>query len=119
MTSLTAAKFLSTLPAAPLFPLCYGLSNPLSPICQLCFSCSGLSREFPLGFALTRIFLVCHFADLKLRNFLVENETFSDFLHRNLSMPSAAVGELLDADINLRQVKSTFRHQQNAWLLLV
>ncbi|NWX42570.1 ABCA1 protein, partial [Steatornis caripensis] len=42
--------------------------------------------------------------DLKLRDFLVDNETFSDFLHHNVSMPSSAVEELLDAQVNLQQV---------------
>ncbi|RMC22299.1 hypothetical protein DUI87_00611 [Hirundo rustica rustica] len=42
--------------------------------------------------------------DLKLRDFLIDNETFSDFLHHNMSMPSSAVEELLDAGINLQQV---------------
>ncbi|KAM6034462.1 phospholipid-transporting ATPase ABCA1 isoform 3-T5 [Chlamydotis macqueenii] len=41
---------------------------------------------------------------LKLRDFLVDNETFSDFLHHNVSMPSSAVEELLDAEVNLQQV---------------
>ncbi|XP_030326469.1 phospholipid-transporting ATPase ABCA1 isoform X3 [Strigops habroptila] len=42
--------------------------------------------------------------DLKLRDFLIDNETFSDFLHHNVSMPSSAVQDLLDADVNLQQV---------------
>uniref|UniRef100_A0A8B9F4L1 P-type phospholipid transporter n=1 Tax=Amazona collaria TaxID=241587 RepID=A0A8B9F4L1_9PSIT len=42
--------------------------------------------------------------DLKLRDFLIDNETFSDFLHHNVSMPSSAVGVLLNADVNLHQV---------------
>ncbi|NXV83242.1 ABCA1 protein, partial [Atlantisia rogersi] len=42
--------------------------------------------------------------DLKLRNFLIDNETFSDFLYHNVSMPSSAVEELLDAEVNLQQV---------------
>ncbi|KFO62231.1 ATP-binding cassette sub-family A member 1, partial [Corvus brachyrhynchos] len=42
--------------------------------------------------------------DLKLRDFLIDNETFSDFLHHNVSMPSSAVEELLDAGVNLQQV---------------
>ncbi|GAB0205031.1 phospholipid-transporting ATPase ABCA1 [Grus japonensis] len=43
-------------------------------------------------------------SDLKLRDFLVDNETFSDFLHHNVSMPSSAVEELLGAEVNLQQV---------------
>uniref|UniRef100_A0A672UVX1 P-type phospholipid transporter n=1 Tax=Strigops habroptila TaxID=2489341 RepID=A0A672UVX1_STRHB len=43
-------------------------------------------------------------SDLKLRDFLIDNETFSDFLHHNVSMPSSAVQDLLDADVNLQQV---------------
>lgn len=60
LTFLKPAKFQSTLPAAPL-PLRYGLCNSLSPICQLDFSCSVLSREFPFGSAVTRILLVLSF----------------------------------------------------------
>uniref|UniRef100_A0A8D2MKQ1 P-type phospholipid transporter n=1 Tax=Zonotrichia albicollis TaxID=44394 RepID=A0A8D2MKQ1_ZONAL len=81
-----------------LFLLRYGLCNSLSPIYQLDFSFSVLSHEFPFGFAVTRIF-ACHFPDLKLRDFLIDNETFSDFLHHNVSMPSSAVEELLDAGL--------------------
>ncbi|XP_074669903.1 phospholipid-transporting ATPase ABCA1 isoform X3 [Strix aluco] len=43
-------------------------------------------------------------SDLKLRDFLVDNETFSDFLHYNVSMPSSTVEELLDAEVNLQRV---------------
>ncbi|KFQ61157.1 ATP-binding cassette sub-family A member 1, partial [Pelecanus crispus] len=43
-------------------------------------------------------------SDLKLRDFLVDNETLSDFLHHNVSMPSSSVEELLDAEVNLQQV---------------
>uniref|UniRef100_A0A8C0APG8 P-type phospholipid transporter n=1 Tax=Buteo japonicus TaxID=224669 RepID=A0A8C0APG8_9AVES len=43
--------------------------------------------------------LFFHFPDLKFRDFLVDNETFSDFLHHNVSMPSSAVEELLDAEL--------------------
>uniref|UniRef100_A0A8C0FSF6 P-type phospholipid transporter n=1 Tax=Bubo bubo TaxID=30461 RepID=A0A8C0FSF6_BUBBB len=50
--------------------------------------------------------LFCYFADLKLRDFLVDNETFSDFLHYNVSMPSSTVEELLDAEVNLQRVKT-------------
>uniref|UniRef100_A0A8D2Q0U7 P-type phospholipid transporter n=1 Tax=Zosterops lateralis melanops TaxID=1220523 RepID=A0A8D2Q0U7_ZOSLA len=50
--------------------------------------------------------LFCPFPDLKLRDFLIDNETFSDFLHQNVSMPSSAVEELLDAGINLQQLLS-------------
>ncbi|KFW89342.1 ATP-binding cassette sub-family A member 1, partial [Phalacrocorax carbo] len=42
--------------------------------------------------------------DLKLRDFLIDNETLSDFLHHNVSMPSSAVEKLLDAEVNLQQV---------------
>ncbi|NXG69403.1 ABCA1 protein, partial [Baryphthengus martii] len=42
--------------------------------------------------------------DLKLRDFLIDNETFSDFLHHNMSVPSSAVEELLDAEVNLQRV---------------
>ncbi|OXB73735.1 UNVERIFIED_CONTAM: hypothetical protein H355_007406 [Colinus virginianus] len=41
---------------------------------------------------------------MKLRDFLVDNETFSDFLHHNVSMPPSAVEELLDAEVNLQKV---------------
>uniref|UniRef100_A0A8C5UIB8 P-type phospholipid transporter n=1 Tax=Malurus cyaneus samueli TaxID=2593467 RepID=A0A8C5UIB8_9PASS len=50
--------------------------------------------------------LFCHFPDLKLRDFLIDNETFSDFLHHNVSMPSSAVEELLDAEVNLQRLLS-------------
>uniref|UniRef100_A0A8C0FTL6 P-type phospholipid transporter n=1 Tax=Bubo bubo TaxID=30461 RepID=A0A8C0FTL6_BUBBB len=52
--------------------------------------------------------LFCYFADLKLRDFLVDNETFSDFLHYNVSMPSSTVEELLDAEVNLQAARSPF-----------
>ncbi|XP_074850709.1 phospholipid-transporting ATPase ABCA1 isoform X1 [Carettochelys insculpta] len=41
---------------------------------------------------------------LKLRDFLVDNETFSDFLHHNISLPSFAVDEILNAEVNLQRV---------------
>ncbi|KAM9137819.1 phospholipid-transporting ATPase ABCA1 isoform 1-T2 [Pangshura tecta] len=41
---------------------------------------------------------------LKLRDFLVDNETFSDFLHHNISVPLFAVDEILNAVVNLKQV---------------
>lgn len=69
LTSLKAAEFQSTVPAAPLFPLCYGLCNSLFPVCQLCFSCSELSREFPFGFALTRMLLVLSLSRLETSGF--------------------------------------------------
>lgn len=55
---------------------------------------------------------------MKLRDFLVENETFSDFLHRNVSMPSSAVEELLNAEVNLQKVKSTFNHYYNGYYIV-
>ncbi|CAM5115675.1 unnamed protein product [Eretmochelys imbricata] len=41
---------------------------------------------------------------LKLQDFLVDNETFSDFLHHNVSMPLFAVDEILNAEVNFQQV---------------
>ncbi|XP_068781238.1 phospholipid-transporting ATPase ABCA1-like isoform X1 [Struthio camelus] len=43
-------------------------------------------------------------SDLKLQDFLVDNETFSDFLHHNVSMPPFAVDKLLNTEVNLQQV---------------
>ncbi|XP_075787467.1 phospholipid-transporting ATPase ABCA1 [Pelodiscus sinensis] len=41
---------------------------------------------------------------LKLRDFLVDNETFSEFLHQNVSVPLFAVDEILNAEVNLQRV---------------
>lgn len=40
---------------------------------------------------------------VKIRDFLIVNETFSDFLHHNLSLPQFAVDEILNAEINLHR----------------
>uniref|UniRef100_A0A8C6JLL9 P-type phospholipid transporter n=1 Tax=Melopsittacus undulatus TaxID=13146 RepID=A0A8C6JLL9_MELUD len=61
--------------------------------------------------------LFCCLPDLKLRDFLIDNETFSYFLHHNVSMPSSAVEVLLNADVNLQQVKSIFNYYYNVGLL--
>ncbi|XP_033029913.1 phospholipid-transporting ATPase ABCA1 [Lacerta agilis] len=41
---------------------------------------------------------------VKVRDFLVDNETFSDFLHHNASLPKFVVDEILNAEVNLQQV---------------
>ena len=41
---------------------------------------------------------------LKLQDFLVDNETFSEFLHLNLSLPRPTVDKMLGADVSLRKV---------------
>ncbi|XP_042098875.1 phospholipid-transporting ATPase ABCA1 isoform X1 [Ovis aries] len=41
---------------------------------------------------------------LKLQDFLVDNETFSGFLHHNLSLPRPTVDKMLGADVSLRKV---------------
>ena len=43
-------------------------------------------------------------AGLKLQDFLVDNETFSGFLHHNLSLPKPTVDKMLGADVSLRKV---------------
>uniref|UniRef100_A0A8D0YVL7 P-type phospholipid transporter n=1 Tax=Sus scrofa TaxID=9823 RepID=A0A8D0YVL7_PIG len=43
-------------------------------------------------------------AGLKLRDFLADNETFSEFLHHNLSLPRPTVDKMLRADVRLRKV---------------
>uniref|UniRef100_A0A8D0NBY8 P-type phospholipid transporter n=1 Tax=Sus scrofa TaxID=9823 RepID=A0A8D0NBY8_PIG len=43
-------------------------------------------------------------AGLKLRDFLADNETFSEFLHHNLSLPRPTVDKMLGADVRLRKV---------------
>ncbi|KAJ6657074.1 hypothetical protein lerEdw1_002819 [Lerista edwardsae] len=40
---------------------------------------------------------------VKVRDFLIVNETLSDFLHQNLSLPQFAVDEILNAEVNLQQ----------------
>ncbi|OWK07340.1 ABCA1, partial [Cervus elaphus hippelaphus] len=42
---------------------------------------------------------------LKLQDFLVDNETFSEFLHLNLSLPRPTVDKMLGADVSLRKTK--------------
>ncbi|XP_007428699.1 ATP-binding cassette sub-family A member 1 [Python bivittatus] len=42
--------------------------------------------------------------DMKVQDFLVDNETFSDFLHHNASLSQPAVDEILNAKVNLQQV---------------
>ncbi|KAH0628410.1 hypothetical protein JD844_009534 [Phrynosoma platyrhinos] len=47
---------------------------------------------------------------LKVRDFLVANETFSSFLYHNASLPQFVVDEILNAEVNLQQVlKSGYR----------
>uniref|UniRef100_A0ACB8ESS1 Uncharacterized protein n=1 Tax=Sphaerodactylus townsendi TaxID=933632 RepID=A0ACB8ESS1_9SAUR len=41
---------------------------------------------------------------VKLRDFLVANETFSDFLHWNTSLPRFAVDEILNSKVNLERI---------------
>nr|XP_056703951.1 phospholipid-transporting ATPase ABCA1 [Euleptes europaea] len=41
---------------------------------------------------------------MKLRDFLIANETFSDFLHRNASVPRFAVDEILNSKVNLQRI---------------
>ncbi|XP_038625429.1 phospholipid-transporting ATPase ABCA1 [Tachyglossus aculeatus] len=41
---------------------------------------------------------------LKLQDFLVDNETLSGFLLHNMTVPQAAVAEILNAEVNLQQV---------------
>nr|XP_045371217.1 phospholipid-transporting ATPase ABCA1 isoform X6 [Camelus bactrianus] len=41
---------------------------------------------------------------LKLRDFLVDNETISGFLHHNLSLPRPTVDKMLGANVSLRKV---------------
>uniref|UniRef100_A0A8D1WD46 P-type phospholipid transporter n=1 Tax=Sus scrofa TaxID=9823 RepID=A0A8D1WD46_PIG len=43
-------------------------------------------------------------AGLKLRDFLADNETFSEFLHHNLSLSRPTVDKMLGADVRLRKV---------------
>ncbi|KAB0406415.1 hypothetical protein E2I00_004690 [Balaenoptera physalus] len=43
-------------------------------------------------------------AGLKFRDFLVDNETFSGFLHHNLSLPRPTVDKMLGAGVSLRKV---------------
>uniref|UniRef100_A0A670KEM8 ATP binding cassette subfamily A member 1 n=1 Tax=Podarcis muralis TaxID=64176 RepID=A0A670KEM8_PODMU len=45
---------------------------------------------------------------VKVRDFLVDNETFSDFLHHNASLPKFVVDEILNAEVNLQQVRSVY-----------
>ncbi|XP_066471023.1 phospholipid-transporting ATPase ABCA1 [Tiliqua scincoides] len=40
---------------------------------------------------------------MKLRDFLIINETFSDFLLHNLTLPQFAVNEILNAEVNLQR----------------
>uniref|UniRef100_A0A8D2LMX0 P-type phospholipid transporter n=1 Tax=Varanus komodoensis TaxID=61221 RepID=A0A8D2LMX0_VARKO len=40
----------------------------------------------------------------KVRDLLIANETFSDFLLRNISLPQFVVNEILNAEVNLQQV---------------
>lgn len=50
----------------------------------------------------------CDFsAGLTLRDFLVDNETFSGFLNHNLSLPRSTVDKMLGAEVSLRQVSAT------------
>uniref|UniRef100_A0A8C3IHX8 P-type phospholipid transporter n=1 Tax=Chrysemys picta bellii TaxID=8478 RepID=A0A8C3IHX8_CHRPI len=56
------------------------------------------------------VMLASHLTGLKLRDFLVDNETFSDFLHHNVSVPSFAVEEILNAEVNLKRVRNSFKH---------
>ncbi|XP_062985205.1 phospholipid-transporting ATPase ABCA1 [Elgaria multicarinata webbii] len=47
---------------------------------------------------------------VKVQDFLVDNETFSDFLRHNASLPQFVVDEIMNAEINLQQViKSGFQ----------
>lgn len=43
-------------------------------------------------------------SNLKLQDFLVDNETFSGFLQHSLSLPRSAVDNLLQADVSLQKV---------------
>uniref|UniRef100_A0A8D2LM79 P-type phospholipid transporter n=1 Tax=Varanus komodoensis TaxID=61221 RepID=A0A8D2LM79_VARKO len=45
--------------------------------------------------------------DVKVRDLLIANETFSDFLLRNISLPQFVVNEILNAEVNLQQVRIT------------
>lgn len=81
---------------------------PSPPFVSLTFPVQSFHTSFLLASLWPECCLFCHFPDLKLRDFLIDNETFSDFLHHNVSMPSSAVEELLDAGVSLQQVKSTF-----------
>lgn len=83
---------------------------PSPPFVSFAFPVQSSCMSFLLTSPRPECCLFCHFPDLKLRDFLVDNETFSDFLHHNVSMPSSAVKELLDAEVNLQQVKSAFSH---------
>uniref|UniRef100_A0A8C0H2Z1 P-type phospholipid transporter n=1 Tax=Chelonoidis abingdonii TaxID=106734 RepID=A0A8C0H2Z1_CHEAB len=56
------------------------------------------------------VMLASHLTGLKLRDFLVDNETFSDFLRHNISMPSFAADEILNAEVNLKRVRNSFKH---------
>lgn len=49
----------------------------------------------------------CLSAGLTLRDFLVDNETFSGFLNHNLSLPRPTVDKMLGAEVSLRQVSVT------------
>lgn len=49
----------------------------------------------------------CFSAGLTLRDFLVDNETFSAFLNHNLSLPRPTVDKMLGAEVSLRQVRAT------------
>ena len=43
-------------------------------------------------------------AGLKLQDFLVDNETFSEFLTYNLSLPRLTVDKMLGASVSLHKV---------------
>ncbi|XP_020657095.3 phospholipid-transporting ATPase ABCA1 [Pogona vitticeps] len=50
------------------------------------------------------------FTGVKIRDFLVDNETFSDFLYHNISLPYFVIDKILDAEVNLQQIiKSGYR----------
>uniref|UniRef100_UPI00398F4B51 phospholipid-transporting ATPase ABCA1-like n=1 Tax=Pristiophorus japonicus TaxID=55135 RepID=UPI00398F4B51 len=51
-------------------------------------------------------------SDLRLRDFLIENETLSEFLYQNMSFDRYTVDEILDADVNFGKVITVGRGLQ-------
>lgn len=46
------------------------------------------------------------FPGFKLKDFLRDNETLSEFLHHNASLPHHALRKILEAEVNLEKVRS-------------
>lgn len=44
----------------------------------------------------------------KLKDFLHDNETLSEFLEKNATLPKHAVRQIVEANVNLEKVNATF-----------